>query len=472
MRGVRIPIPFSGGHKIRIGKRDESAKTYLVEPEDDSAGQIFSGLTKGREDKLPAPIASISVGSAGLKRSRKWLNAMYAAGCTDRIQSVLIYDCNQTTIADWATTQSERSAAFTVLPMHVMLSDGFIRNAESFQTHYATIEKDLERMVDDMADLSHEAGTYPQIILEWLGFGGHAQLSYMLHDIVEDRFPNATFLPIYCLPDENVLETKMREYLWDKAMQTQGQRVGVLTDNASTKDFSQLDSKLAVALAAVESGYKATPEGGTLAELTGMMSQTNSRWLGVAEHSLPLRIEDNQLVVGRDENTLHEIKTMIWNMAAPDSHQYHLADHTTGTRDIQQRIYVAIPVPRDIIMDTRNEILDQLRREDFDAAYPGTRVIFAPANFRQTSRDGTANAHVTKIFEAGDDSQPSLRRILEPGYQCRRRRGGLVVTRGMALLQAEETERLNGHQELESTAEADHESVTTPIEPDASLSRS
>ena len=452
-------VPFTN-KRIRFAREVEEAKTHIVEEDIEHMGHLFDGVVHGGDDKLPAPIASVSVGTAGLKRSRRWLNAMYAAGCGDRIQSVLIYDCNRTSIEQWNENQSGRTEAMTITPGYLPLSEGFLRNPEAFQSHYGTIERDLENMVQRMTDLSHQAGTYPQVIIEWIGFGGHANLSYLLHDIVEDKFPNATFLPIFCLPNERVMEQNIREKLWDKAQQTHGERMSVLTDNAvSANDYNVLDTRLAIALASVESAYKSTPEIGTLAELTGMMKMTESNWMGVAEHSMPIRVEDNKLVIGKDENTLHGIKAMIWNIANPDATQYHLAYHNKTSIDTEQRIYVAMPIQRDQLLEIRNDITDQLRREDFETAYPGTRIQFAPANFRHREREGIANAHVTKFFTAGDNHQPSIERILNPSYRPINAKRSIVPTRGQAIAAIHAKRSNNGSHETDEALQS--EIITT-----------
>ena len=450
---IKIKVPFKQAH-LNIGRKQKTTKTYIVEDDNDQAGPLYDGIAHGGDDRLPAPIASVSVGTAGLKRSRKWLNAMYAAGCGDRVQSLLVYDCNRTSIELWQSAQSDKTEQITVLPGYLPLSEGFLRRTEAFQAHYGTIERDLENMVDQMSELSHKAGTYPQVILEWIGFGGHASLSYLMHSIVEAKFPGATFIPIFCLPNERVMERNIREQIWEKAQATHGNRMSILTDNAvSANDYGQLDDRLAIALAAVECAYKSTPEGGTLAELAGMMGMTKSKWLGVAEHSMPIKVEDNKVIVGKDENTLHAIKALIWNIAKPEATQYHLANHSTTTLDTEQRIYVSLPIQRDQLLEIKEDIMDQLRREEFDAAYPGARVQFAPANYRYRERQGIANAHVSKIFTAGEGPQPSLERILNPSYQPTAQRRSLVPTRGQTIIEANRQPSINGqHNEEAITA--------------------
>ena len=430
---VKVRIPLTKG-RLAIGRREREAKTHLVDEEVRTPGRLWTGLARSKDDRIPAPIASVAVGTAGLKRARKWLNAMYACGCGDRVQSVVLYDCNRTSIEQWEQTQSPRTKDIAVTPGYLPLSEGFLRNNRAFEEHRVQIERDLEQMVERMTELSHAAGTYPQLIIEWVGFGGHARLSYLMHEIVQRQFPSATYLPIFCLPDEKLLEQSMREGVWEQAMAVHGKRTSILTDNATAHDVEILDTRLGIALAAVEAAYKASPEVGTLAELAGMMSMADCPWLGVAERNLPIRVENNELVTGRDESTLHDIKGMVWSIAGEEGGDFSLAKHSPHDRRTAQRIYVSIPVSRDAILEVRADLLDQLRREDFEAAYPGTKVCFAPANYRFREREDVVNAHVTKIYNVGAEPQPCLERILNEDYVAERPVSAWMVTRGQTII--------------------------------------
>ena len=51
--------------------------------------------------RVPAPIVSVSVGSAGMARTGLWYRKMAALGCIDRVQSLVVYDCNSTGVRAW-----------------------------------------------------------------------------------------------------------------------------------------------------------------------------------------------------------------------------------------------------------------------------------------------------------------------------------------------------------------------------------
>ena len=425
-------IPFV---RSFINKAKHAPPPEIVENDDIDQGRIWNQTIPGGTDAMPAPIASVSVGTTGLRRTHRFLSKMYACGCADRIQSLVVYDCNRTNIDRWKKTQTLSTAAKTILPNYIPLSEGFLRNDKAFQNYYGKIERDLENMADRMYAQSNAAGTTPQVIIEWIGFGGHAHLSYLFHHIIAERFPDSTFLPIICLPNERILERKMREEIWHITQQVHGETQSIITDNAVATDVTSIDHRLAIALASVESAYRSSPESGTLAEIATMFGLTSSQYLGIAEKHLPIRIQDDSIVLGQDDSTIHAIKQAVWQIA-PAKQRDWLANYAPPPQDGEQRITVAIPTDRDSMQIFADDILDQLRREDFEYAYPGTKVSFAPANFKWSQEEedkGVTYAHVSKIFTAGAGEQPSIARIMQPGFQIDNGHNHSFPTRGRAL---------------------------------------
>ena len=449
--------------RIFSGRQANAPPPSIVQADDPRPGRTWNDTTPGGTDEIPAPIASVSVGTTGLRRTRRFLEKMYAAGCADRIQSLCVYDCNRTTIGQWQKTQSQSTAAKTILPDYIPLSEGFLRNNKAFQSYYGKIERDLERMADTMYARANEAGTPPQVILEWIGFGGHSLLSYLFHNIVLERFPDSTFLPIICLPYERILEQKMRNEVWDTTISAYADTKSIITDNAVDKDLSTIDHRLGIALASIESAYRASPESGTLAEIATMFGMTDSKYLGIAETSIPMRIENGSIVLGQDDSTIYTIKQAIWSIAE-EQRRYWLAHYSPHERDAEQRIIVSVPTDRTRMLEFADDILDQLRREDFEMAYAGTKIAFAPANFNWNrdadTQDTLAYAHITKIFATGTGPQPSIERILQPGYAFDNGRIKSAPTRGKAIR--------NGHREnaefLQLALTTDHSETSDPAQ--------
>ena len=90
----------------------------------------------------------------------------------DRVQSLLMYDCNQGSIdAIDAETQAmrrrERFASLPVIvPGYLPKVDGFLRDPNAYKDYFGLIHRDMERMVDTVTRRAEEVGSPPQIILD------------------------------------------------------------------------------------------------------------------------------------------------------------------------------------------------------------------------------------------------------------------------------------------------------------------
>ena len=249
----------------------------------------------------------------------------------------VVYDCNSTNIRLWRKAAAASNLSdISIVPEYLPLSEGFLRQPDFFMDHYGAIERDIERIVDDMERQANEAGTRPQVIIEWIGFGGHARLSYLIHEHVADRFPRAKFLPVYCMPAERVLEQNIREHrLWQEAEQIIGDIPSLITDNRAAGSLQMLDERVALGLAAMEACYRFRPESGTMAETVSMFGIKGVRWLSLEVADIPYRV--NKPSRGRrsqqpshDQRMSHSavvqsIKEAIWRIAAPVNDEQHTA---------------------------------------------------------------------------------------------------------------------------------------------------
>ena len=394
----------------------------------------------------PAPIVSLSVGSTGMNRTAKWVQKMVAMDCVHRIQSIFVYDCNAKNVHEWRRAARESGLDhLCITPRELPLPDGFMREPNFYMEYYGSIARDVERMVDEMERQANEAGMVPQIILEWLGFGGHAKLAYLVHEKVSARFPTTKFLPIYCFPSERVLEANIRDYqLWEEAEAIIGTGPAIITDNRAAGSVDTIDERIAVALAAVEGCFRFKPEVGSIGETISMLNQDGARWVGIEVTDLPYRAhhtsknplrrrpnEDDEYM--SHSSLVHSIKETIWRIANPENDEHHTADFVPPSWEAQQRIYVVLPFRREIVEDIKADVEDQLNRETFSGAYPGTTVAFAPGNTRWRQHDRFNYGHVCKLVGMpADPMPPTIERILQDTeYQNRRSR---VLSRGEAMM--------------------------------------
>lgn len=414
-------------------------------------------MTVGRENlgniyardmsREPAPIVSLSIGSTGVNRTAKWVQKMTAMGCEDRIQSICVYDCNSKNIREWnAAVERSGLEHLSITPRDLPLPDGFMREPNFYMEFSGAIERDVERMVDEMERKANEAGTTPQIILEWLGFGGHARLAYLVHERVASRFPQTKVLPIYCFPSEKVLEANIRDYnLWDEAEEYIGTMASVITDNRAAGSIEVIDERVALTLAGMEACFRFKPEVGSIGETVSMFNQDGVRWIGIETIDLPYR-KDSSSRGGRmrrkssmeelhmsQSAVVHSIKEAIWRIADTDNEENHTARFVPADWESEQRIYCLLPFHPEVVEEIKADVDDQLSRETFSGPYPGTQVAFAPANSRWRENDQVYYGHVCKIGGMpADPMPPTISRILDA--EASRARESHVLSRGEALM--------------------------------------
>ena len=445
--------PFSARPRRRNGRNNNGQSSIIVPGE--RLGSLEDVAGAGT-----APIVSVSVGSTGLNRVRLYHKVMDAMNCADRIQSMLVYDCNQVNINRLREDAAQAKMADKIIvPEYLPFAEGFLRRVDQYESHYGAIERDMEQMVEKMERQSLISGTEPQVIVEWIGFGGHAMLSYMLHDIVVKRFPEANVLPIVCFPDDRGMHKNIRKHkIWDEAtemlrkVEKDGKKTDIpilLTDNRRATDFRRLDESLVTALAAVEACFKYEPSFGSLAEVTSVLNITGNRWIAVENTEIPIinrqalsqkngkqSAENHQRAMSK---LAQKIKDRIFEIAAPENRFEKSAFFEPGTHENEQRIYIAMPLGNDEVKAIREDIEDQLKREQFSKSLPGTQIAYAAGNPQTETPVNCEYVHIVKFVGLAKEPQPaSLSSILNneplpddmvnPGH-------GSVKTRGQKLFE-------------------------------------
>ena len=409
-------------------------------------------------NREPAPIISVSVGSAGMRRTALWRRKMDSLNCSNRIQSMIAYDCNRTNVQQWVKAANASNVIDQcILPNYLPFSEGFLRQPNSFIEHYGPIERDLERIIDEMEQKASESGIRPQLIIEWIGFGGHARISYLFHEMIVEHFRGARILPVYCIPDDRILEQNIRKHrLWDEAQEIIGTGPAVITDNRISSNLQTLDERVAIALSATEACYQFRPEYGTMAETVSTFELDGSRWIGLQISDIPYRTNFDKRhykAINLSKNShisLYEsreamaavtahaqsIKEAIWKIAAPENDEHHTGYLGESKHDAEQRIYCLLPFHPDITNIIKEDVEDQLQRETFNGPYPGTKVCFASGNANYSNRpDGYTYGHICKIYGMnGDQTPPSLMRVLDPNNNYRGNRHR-VLSRGEDMMQ-------------------------------------
>ena len=208
------------------------------------------------------------------------------------------------------------------------------------------------------------------------------------------RFPEARILPIICFPDDQTMDQNIRkDSIWPATEEMLGPNVAaLLTDNRRSTDFPKLDDSLTTALAAVEACFRYERSVGSLAEIVSTFIINGSRWISVEHTKIPI---PNRNALGQngsrpaaaDPGTAkakqaQKIKARIFDLAEPYNDYDKSAFFTQGDRDreSEQRIYVTMPLERDEVREIKNDIEDQLNREEFRKAFPRTHIAYADGN--------------------------------------------------------------------------------------------
>ena len=437
-----------------FARRKETPERFRMKDNGSRLGNIMMD----NYDREPAPIISVSVGSAGMRRTALWRRKMDALGCAGRIQSMVAYDCNRTNVQQWVEAANASGIMDNcIVPNYLPFSEGFLRQPNFFIEHYGPIERDLERIVDEMEQKASESGVRPQLIIEWIGFGGHARISYLFHEMLAERFQGARILPVYCIPDDRVLEQNIREYnLWTEAQQIIGNGPAVITDNRTASNLESLDERVATTLAAAEACYRFRPEYGTMAETASTFALHGSRWLGLQVSDIPYRETiDRRNLKALNTNpkarqstsealqanaaitaSAQTIKEAIWRIASPENDEHQTGYLGKSKHTDEQRIYCLLPFHPSITEIIKEDVEDQLQRETFNGPFPGTKVCFAPGNANYSnSPNGYTYGHICKIYGLSDEEiPPSVARVLDPhnDYRGSRRR---VLSKGEDMMQ-------------------------------------
>lgn len=407
---------------------------------------------------VPPPIVSVAVGTAGYKRSWRWAMRMGEAGVLDRVQSLLMYDCNQGSIDSIDTEtramrRNGRNASLPViLPGYLPKVDGFLRDPNAYKDFFGLIHRDMERMVDTVARRSEEVGSPPQIILEWLGFGGHAKLGGELHKLLRERFPDALFLPIMLMPREHVLEENMRRETWGAYEETMGlsrpglngKKIGppaLVTDNRLSRDYARLDNKVAIGLASLEAGMRDRIDSGSLAETVASFGGYSNGWFGMRVMNRRLDVADvpqrsrwfgplrgRELVVVNDDakQLTWAIKKAMWDILDPNRRDMNLANHDFIHGESVMRMVITVPVETPDLSEIEHDVRDQLDREEFEMAYPNLTWSFASANFQENADD--RHMHISLFYPLQTENIYSITDIMHDTYTPAHMADGLYQT--------------------------------------------
>ena len=92
---------------------------------------------------------------------------------------MVAYDCNADTTARMARVAKHLQRKYNLpmfLPEYVPCEAGFLRDPNAYQDDWGNIEREMDRIIREVRRNSETLGALPQLIILFLGFGGHAKL--------------------------------------------------------------------------------------------------------------------------------------------------------------------------------------------------------------------------------------------------------------------------------------------------------
>lgn len=423
--------------------------------------QFPVGDKAARRSRQSAPLLTVSVGTAGADRNARFLERMGDAGRLERVQSAVFYDYNENTTSKlWQRLGIKRKGngrkgTQVHMPKTIRTSDGFLLNPYAFGEYLGIINRDMEELLDDIRDQAQAKGQPPQLIVEFLGFGGHANLGLLLHRKIREAFPEARCLPILALPDDPTLQEWMRGEVQEptdtntvpdwmrygtwksyESHLTMRKHEGcLLVDNRIEKSPND---DLAMGLATIEAAGNNAMKTGSLPEAVAGIRINDRGWVGmnVVQRVLPSRkawtfslpMRRLRPVWGSDDELAVQVKMAVkqcltrgslleaWEdpdmptapgfsrnghspngQASPNGSANGHTNHNgsaTPSAVKGARVYVSVPLPTSLVKTLESNVLRQLKAERFEQQFGKVNLIFGPALFPERSD--------------GNDSRPIL----------------------------------------------------------------
>ena len=386
------------------------------------------GTTTG-EQRAAAPICAVGIGTTGCTRAFSFVEAAAEAGGMSAIQSVVCYDSNQRTVEELtARTQklkgSSRPAMF--LPSYIPSDDGFHRDPDKVDKFFGLLDRELEQLVNGAWRNSMKIGASPQIIIEFFGCGGHIKLAGVLHNKLKETYPDAMFLPVLALPQDSILEQRLKDKTWAMFEEAfSGERV-LITDNKMAS-FKDMDRRLSAGLASIATAQFSDPTASSMADIVSIHKELSGGWFGMSVVRRPLLTQrvrkmgvfsERRISVGRSNKLAEETRFAVWKSFEPSG---HLAKHQSLSPESPQHLIVELPLSVEAMEETKEDVMDQLTREGLFTQYPNLKVAFASARFESEAED-EEDLYVTRFFALGGPIQ-SIDEIMEvsppadPPYQ-------------------------------------------------------
>ena len=434
--GVHDPIRHASwknqkeaGMPFGIGKK-QTTGPYNVR------GRVASLGSVEVQDEEPAPVIVAGIGSAGLNRLAAYWKVSQEYGIEHRVSAIFGYDLNAANMRRWLPAMQEAGANnITVTPEFLPFGDGFLRRPDAWMQHQAAIHADLERMIDETRFAVSRAGSRAQLIVLFLGFGGHVRLGHVVQRLLAEAFPEVAMLPVVALPSEPALERNLRDYgLWDELISSIDQATPVLLSDNAFGDPPTIDAIAIEALASAELAAARDVSVRRLTELVAGHEQAGNRFLSVSQVSIPFpenaeRGQRHRRAFFNRSAKPHEgaserasiaqtaavLAEAIWRLTepGPQSRTYTAEIAHNDSTDQEQTILLTLPFDAATTTLMDEQVNDLLRRDEFRDAFPNTIVAFGSGLAGQRHQAGQVRAKISKIYGSDATTPTAVEQIMD-----------------------------------------------------------
>ena len=339
----------------------------------------------------PAPILVVCVGTAGYTRGRNFCQHMLESERIQRIQSVIVCDYNAGTMNDvWGSkvrfrSESKASPIAMITPEQQNMDDGFTLNPLLFQDNYGAINRDLDNIVAEAQTESTRKGRDPQVIVEFMGFGGHSIIGVLLHRKLRKAYPAAKMFPVIGIPSDLVLKkwmvyefepptghAKLPDFVrngvyraYVEGLELRPTEAALFVDNIV--DTSP-NHRLAAGLATIEAAGTDQIKGGSIPEaLGGVVLGPSPVFPGDTIQKLNMNVAKVQMEQdkrkvrwSREQEPTYAIKKACWAVVTGNS---LLGGEYTSAASAN--IYLSLPVKDERLPALRAAVLEELYVEGF-----------------------------------------------------------------------------------------------------------
>lgn len=404
-------------------------------------GRSLLRTSKRRDNFSPANIVVAGIGTAGCRRALLMLQRFAELSVLNRVQSAVFHDCNDTTISHIGRYLGRflgkgrgDAGVQIVFPGYVPLSNGFLRNPQSFLEFGGPLRQDMDNVVGQVAAQSDRCGRAPSVIIVFMGFGGHAALGGQLYEKLKAAFPASVMLPTLMLPSDHVCEEWTRRYIWEQYESLLAGSKCLLTSQSLNSGGDE-DMRLATGLAAIEMAEFEDEDASEspLSVVCKRLMPASGGWLGVAavKRRMPIVRKFQWLkvppqwsdyaVLGADEDTSMSLSHAIW---ATMDEASQMAPGIGQFERTPQEVVISLPIHPDTLEPVATEAAEMLERTSLFARYPNMDVAFTTARFDEDV-DRKPYLHVSRMYPVYGAIDPIID-ILHPGRQIDTEEMGLT----------------------------------------------